>query len=135
MRLLASLESILDKSPQYYRAKTAISIANKESKAIPLTRYFLIKGLVDQIPIERLDRSDLEKKLLMEDNFVFTKEEYEVMADVIYPSFEQFCRDENINCVEKNTVKNCYLKGFHVSDGVGVLQIFCKDQSRIQAFL
>lgn len=133
---LEELETILDESPTYYEAKSAVCIINSAGKAIPQVRYFLIKGLLERDELRsKIDNSNLEKKLLKEDGFDFSKEEYNVMTDFLHSFLQGKCEAADISCVEKTSVRYRYLKG----DGLfpeewDYFKFFCEINQEFEAF-
>ena len=109
---LEGLESVLDKSPTYYEAKTAVNIINSAGRAIPLTRYLLVKGLLELPGIATsVDRTDIEAKLLKENKKDFSSQEYNIMARYLYNFLKQRCMQAGIGCVAFETVRDGYLGG------------------------
>ncbi|MFH1053908.1 MAG: hypothetical protein V1740_05835 [Candidatus Woesearchaeota archaeon] len=108
---LEGLETILDKSPTYYQAKRAVNII-KDGRAIPLTRYLLIKGLVDRSELQgRISKDNLERKLLQQGGFDFTNEEYDAMAEFLHGFLKERCLQDGVGCYGLSTVRYGYLGG------------------------
>jgi len=132
---LSELESVLDGTPGYYKAKTEVCIINSDNVAIPKTRFYLLKGLlgIDEIK-SQVDLSDLDEKIMMEGSD-FSPFEYDLMTNYLHALLKRECDRTGLECVTPATVRYQYLKG----DGLypkewGFFNIFCAVNPEFREF-